>query len=89
MSDSVKKRIQDAFERARCHSAGLNPAPKVTSYAEVVEVVQPIAEPVIVDRRMIEYSSNDIYDIPESKPEKLDTLFSRAEKYVDEIKWVG
>jgi hypothetical protein len=88
MSDSVRKRIQEAFARSHAMHAkpGLVATPKVTKYEGIIEVVQPIAEPVnTAPRHWMQYSGHDIYDIPEPKPEKLETLFARAEKHADKL----
>ncbi len=78
MSDRVKRYIQEAFNKARQEHA----IPALPYKEEpLVELVQPIAEPVRTHaHRRVQYANQEVYHITDLKPEPLDSLFERAVK---------
>jgi len=86
MSESVKKYIQEQFEKARQQPVAPVSKPKPTAntqdyYTPVIELVQPVAEPTTPRHKPVLYSNQNVYEISqEVRRESLDQLFERCVK---------
>ena len=71
----IRKHIEDAFQKAR-----QEPVSGLYSSEPVLELVGQIAEPQEPRARRVQYSSQEVYHVPEPQPESLDLLYARAVK---------